>query len=315
MRKTTLALLATVGAAGFAGAAQAENLMMMTGPQGGAWYPLGGAIQNIVQNAMPGVSIQVLPGGGVANVKGVDTGRADIAFANSVSTVDAIEGARRLRGCRRRTSATSRPSTRSTSRSSRSRARASRRSPTCAGKSVAIQPRGNTAEEITRELLDAAGIGYEDLSQTHFVSYSDGVSLMKDKQRPRDDARHHRPRLVGDGPRQFRRDPPAGARRRADERDADPATPASSASPVPAQTYPGQGEDVSVIGYATHVVARCDLSADVVYGMLDNVMANIGDLQAIAGAMRGIEAEQMAADIGVPMHEGAARWYREQGVM
>jgi len=179
MRKTTLALLATVGAAGFAGAAQAENLMMMTGPQGGAWYPLGGAIQNIVQNAMPGVSIQVLPGGGVANVKGVDTGRADIAFANSVSTVDAIEGRGAFEDAATNVCnvATLYPQY------FQIVALASSGIETVAdlrGKSVAIQPRGNTAEEITRELLDAAGIGYEDLSQTHFVSYSDGVSLMKD---------------------------------------------------------------------------------------------------------------------------------------
>ncbi len=75
-----------------AGGASADTLRLMTGPQGGSWYPLGGAIQNIVQTNMPGTSIQVLPGGGIANVKAVNEGKADIAFANSVSTVDAIKG-------------------------------------------------------------------------------------------------------------------------------------------------------------------------------------------------------------------------------
>lgn len=313
MRKTTLALLATVGATGFAGAAQAENLMMMTGPQGGAWYPLGGAIQNIVQNAMPDVSVQVLPGGGVANVKGVDTGRADIAFANSVSTVDAIEGRGAFEDAVTNVCnvATLYPQY------FQIVALASSGIETVAdlrGKSVAIQPRGNTAEEITRELLDAAGISYEDLSQTHFVSYSDGVSLMKDNNA-------HAMTLGTTVPASSVMDLANSAEIRllglddALMSEMQTRNPGFQRLTVPAQTYPGQGEDVSVIGYATHVVARCDLSADVVYGMLDNVMANIGDLQAIAGAMRGIEAEQMAADIGVPMHEGAARWYREQGVM
>ena len=36
--------------------------------------------------------MQVLPGGGVANVQGVQNGDADLGFANSISTVDAIEG-------------------------------------------------------------------------------------------------------------------------------------------------------------------------------------------------------------------------------
>ncbi len=30
-----------------AGAAQAQQVKLMTGPQGGSWYPLGGAIANI----------------------------------------------------------------------------------------------------------------------------------------------------------------------------------------------------------------------------------------------------------------------------
>ena len=33
-----------------------------------------------------------MPGAGIANVKAVEAGKADIAFANSVSTVDAING-------------------------------------------------------------------------------------------------------------------------------------------------------------------------------------------------------------------------------
>ena len=75
-----------------AGPALAQDLKLMTGPQGGSWYPLGGAIQNIAQNAMDGVSVTVLPGAGIANVKAVEAGKVDLGFANSVSTVDAIQG-------------------------------------------------------------------------------------------------------------------------------------------------------------------------------------------------------------------------------
>jgi uncharacterized protein len=75
-----------------AGTASAENLRFMTGPQGGSWYPVGGAIKNVVEQAVPDTSLQVMPGAGIANVKAIEAGKADIAFANSVSTVDAIEG-------------------------------------------------------------------------------------------------------------------------------------------------------------------------------------------------------------------------------
>src|SRR5688500_18832498 len=46
-----------------------KELRLMTGPQGGAWYPLGGAIADFAQRE--GISISVAPGGGIANVEGI----------------------------------------------------------------------------------------------------------------------------------------------------------------------------------------------------------------------------------------------------
>ena len=71
-------------------ATQAQQVKLMTGPQGGAWYPLGGAIANIADKA--GVKVQVLPGAGIANVKAVDGGKADFGFGTSISTVDGVAG-------------------------------------------------------------------------------------------------------------------------------------------------------------------------------------------------------------------------------
>ena len=63
-----IAIAAAVGTALLAaGAAQAQQVRLMTGPQGGSWYPLGGAIANIADKTA-GIKIQVLPGAGIANV-------------------------------------------------------------------------------------------------------------------------------------------------------------------------------------------------------------------------------------------------------
>ncbi|MDH5540179.1 MAG: C4-dicarboxylate ABC transporter substrate-binding protein, partial [Rhizobacter sp.] len=85
-RVTILAGALVLCAAG----AQAQQVKLMTGPQGGSWYPLGGAIANIADKA--GLKVQVLPGAGIANVKAVDGGKADLGFANSISTVDGVAG-------------------------------------------------------------------------------------------------------------------------------------------------------------------------------------------------------------------------------
>ena len=80
---------------------------------------------------------------------------------------------------------------------------------------------------------------------------------------------------------------------------------------IPKRTYPRQTEDVPTVEYATHFIARCELDDQFVYDVLDSIYGGIGDLASIAKAIKGITPEKMGKDIGVPLHPGAARWYRE----
>ena len=74
------------------GFAQKFDLKLMTGPMGGSWYPLGGAIGEALQKEIPGVTVAVMPGGGVANVEGLEFGKCDLGFSNSSSAVDGLNG-------------------------------------------------------------------------------------------------------------------------------------------------------------------------------------------------------------------------------
>ncbi len=59
-------------------AAPAQQVTLMTGPQGGSWIPLGGALKGMWEKEIPGLQIQMTPGAGIANVRGVDEGKAQI---------------------------------------------------------------------------------------------------------------------------------------------------------------------------------------------------------------------------------------------
>src|SRR5512134_1285539 len=76
----------------FSAPAAAQLIRIMSGPQGGSWYPLAGAIQGIVQKDVPGTSVQVAPGAGISNVLGVQNNKAEMGFGNSVSTYDGVRG-------------------------------------------------------------------------------------------------------------------------------------------------------------------------------------------------------------------------------
>jgi uncharacterized protein len=70
----TFAAIAVAGA--LATPAVAQQVTFMTGPQGGSWIPLGGALKGMWEKAIPGLDIQQTPGAGIANVRGVDEGKA-----------------------------------------------------------------------------------------------------------------------------------------------------------------------------------------------------------------------------------------------
>ena len=70
----------------------AQQVTLMTGPQGGVWVPLGGALKGMWEKAIPGLQITAQPGAGIANVIGVQTGKAQIGFSNSSSAVDGALG-------------------------------------------------------------------------------------------------------------------------------------------------------------------------------------------------------------------------------
>jgi TRAP transporter TAXI family solute receptor len=294
-----------------AAGAQAQQVRLMTGPQGGSWYPLGGAIANIADKA--GVKVQVLPGAGIANVKAVEGGKADLGFGNSISTVDGVAGRAPF----------DTPSKNVCNVASLypqyfqvvANADAGIKSMAdLKGKSIAVQPKGNTAEFISQQALEVYGLKYPDMSRVSYVSYTDAVSLMKDNNAQAftlgttvpassimDLASARDIQLVGIPDDKFQ------AIRKLN--------PGYTKLVIPAGSYPKQTQDVQTIGYATHVIARCDLDENVVYQILKGMVANKADLAAIASAMKDLTPKMMAEDIGVPLHKGAARFYKEAGVL
>jgi len=84
---------------------------------------------------------------------------------------------------------------------------------------------------------------------------------------------------------------------------------------IKAGTYPKQDKDVPVIGYSTHIVAACNLPEDTVYKMTKAMAANVENMAAVVKSIEGLTPKDMALDIGVPFHKGAAKFYKEAGAL
>ena len=91
-KKVSLPVLALSAALLASTPTMAQQVTLMTGPQGGVWVPLGGALKGMWEKAVPGLQVTATPGAGIANVRGVDEGKVQIGFGNSSSTVDGLAG-------------------------------------------------------------------------------------------------------------------------------------------------------------------------------------------------------------------------------
>ena len=293
--------------------AQKVDLKMMTGPMGGSWYPLGGAIADAVQKEIPGVTISVSPGGGVANVEAVEFGKCDIGFSNSSSGVDGVYG---------------RPPFKQKMPNMRQLAnlypqyfqivvledKGIKSVADLKGKSISPGPKGHTGEFAARQVLEIYGLSYKDMSKVQHVGYSDAVALMKDghcegwmlcttipASSIMDIALSRKIRLIAlpEDKIKAMQKLNAGYIRRT----------------VPKGTYQGVDYDVPGFGFFTHLIISAKLPDDLVYKMTKTLANNLPRFGDVVKDMKGVTKKDLALDIGIPLHPGALKYYKEIGAL
>lgn len=84
---------------------------------------------------------------------------------------------------------------------------------------------------------------------------------------------------------------------------------------IPAGTYDSQTEDVNTV-YAPMVLWTTeDMDDDVIYEITKMLYENLDTLENSNAVFGKITAENIAADISIPLHEGALRYYTEAGIL
>jgi len=297
----------------FSAPAAAQMIRIMSGPQGGSWYPLAGAIQSIIEKNVPGTSVRVAPGAGISNVLGVENNKAEMGFGNSVSTFDGVNG--------------NDPFKKKTDNVCHIAtlyfqyfhvvAIADAGIRTVAdinGKILTTQQKGNTGEQMTRDLLKVYGLDYAKLRKVNFGSYNDSVEQMKDG--------HAQVfALITTIPASAVMD--IGTSRKINIvavpddklRALQKINKGYDKRIIKAGTYSGMDKDVQTIGTWTHLMMRCSTPEDLVYKITKSLAQNTNDLGNVVAAVKGLTAKELAIDVGVPYHPGARKFYREAKVL
>src|SRR5467141_2431460 len=101
--KKTAAMLAVTFSAGLALAgivhAQQKTMSIGTGGTGGVYYPLGGAVANVLSKTLPNVQATAeVTGGSIDNLKLLGTGQSEMGFTMADAALDALQGQDKFKG-------------------------------------------------------------------------------------------------------------------------------------------------------------------------------------------------------------------------
>lgn len=85
---------------------------------------------------------------------------------------------------------------------------------------------------------------------------------------------------------------------------------------IPGGMYRGNPDDVKTFGVGATFVSSTNASADVVYQVVKGVFENFDDFKKLHPAFGNLKKEEMIKDgLSAPLHDGAAKYYKEAGLL
>ena len=87
-----------------------------------------------------------------------------------------------------------------------------------------------------------------------------------------------------------------------------------SMSTIPGGLYKGNPDDVETFGVAATFVTSAEADDELVYQTVKAVFDNFDRFKRLHPAFENLDPQDMVSNgLSAPLHEGAARYYREQG--
>ncbi len=83
---------------------------------------------------------------------------------------------------------------------------------------------------------------------------------------------------------------------------------------IPASTYPGLAKDVHTIAQPNFLAVRADVDEETVYLITKTIYENLPFLNTIHKATKSMSTQKALNGLPMPLHPGAARYFREIGL-
>ena len=282
-----------------------------TGGTAGTYYPIGGAIAEVLNKEIPGMSASAQStGASVANINMLSDGEVDLATVQNDIAYYAAHGAemfqdKKVDGLQGIASLYPETCQFVTLKSSGIKSLAELK-----GKRIAVGAVGSGVEANVRQILAAYGVTYSDID-AQYLSFAEGASALKDGNvdvavltagyptaSVQDIASQNPVRLL----------PVEG--KIADTLIAQ--YPFYTKTVIPAGTYAGFDEAVESVSVMAMLVAGPSVNADLGYSITKAIFGNLDRLQAAHAVGKQITKDTAKAGMSLPMNAGAEKYFNEK---
>ena len=295
-----------------AGKAPAKKFInIATGGTAGTYYPLGGALADILNKNVKGANASAQSSGAsVANVNLLKEGKVDIAFIQNDIAFYAVKGTEMFKGKavpNLKGLATLYPETIQivTTKKTGVKSLADLK-----GKRVAVGAAGSGAEANARQILEMAGITYKDITP-QYLSFAEASSALKD----------------GNVDAAFLTagHPTAAIQDLATQHDvvlipvaADLADKLIKKYPyytkvvIPAKTYNKVDADVNTVAVRCMLAVTDKMDADTGYAIVKALYGNLDRMKAAHNAAKVMSKKSAQDGMSIPLNAGAEKFFKEK---
>ena len=307
------ALLLLTGCA--APTSELREIRISTAATTGALYPLGGALASLWGEKLENARVTAqASAGGIENLRLLAQGETELGFAVTSLLWEAQNGEGSFAGepndkLRVLAGLYYNPNqvvvTRSSGVTSLSQLQGLRFAAGAAGSTTAVE---------TELHLTAAGLRYPDEIDAQFIGFTEAVELMRNRQL---DGAWIMAGLGNAAVTEMTAT--AGGRLVPMEEELIAEMcrlhPWYARYVIPAGTYAGQEEDVPTTAIKLALFCSADLDEQTAYELTRALWENLDALSQATSSLAGVTVEQAVTDLaGVPLHDGAARYYAECGL-
>ena len=292
-----------------------SDIAISTASAGGAWYPIGAGMAEVIRKSLPGIQARVqTTGGGVENVKLVHDGKTEIGITISYLAYNGYHGIdpykNKMQNIRTLCSGLSTgvmqvvvPA------NSKIKSLADLK-----GKKVSVGPAGGGALTVLNDIFQEYGFKMSNVTPS-YVSYDEGVTMMTDGHIDAAVVYAALPtpavKTLSTGPNPFRMlDLEENVQKSLLSK-----YPYYVPIKIPKDMY-GTGSDIRVVGTPNIVIIYSKLSEQLVYNITKAFFEpkNLEIIQTSHPSAKGLTLER-AVLAAVPLHPGAEKFYREKGVL